>query len=309
VSVGTKNLTIDVVTYGLLAGVVGFVWSAGQALTMVSGDIFPQTSLSISRTQSVVAQVEDNAVALQLMAMEEKTADLNQVITEFANNEPNSYGILVQHLTEDIQAEHRADETIIAASLYKPFAAVAALRMVEAGTLRFDETLSGTEGRSVETCIRDTIVVSDNPCGRALLSRTGLRTPGGMKQLRDDGYANTDLRGDYPKTTARDVALLFAKLYQGELLSPKMTEQLLNILKAQTINERIPAQLPDEITVAHKTGDLEGVAHDAGIVYGQNGPYVIVMMSGPDSTRGLDERYEQMAQLSKDVFEVLETNY
>ena len=50
-------------------------------------------------------------------------------------------------------------------------------------------------------------------------------------------------------------------------------------LQRQTINDRIPASLPAGSTVAHKTGDLVGVTHDAGIVVTASGPRVVVVMT------------------------------
>ncbi len=50
-------------------------------------------------------------------------------------------------------------------------------------------------------------------------------------------------------------------------------------MKRQKFNERIPAGLPENVVVAHKTGSIKGVRNDAGIVYAPNGPYVIALFS------------------------------
>ncbi len=52
-------------------------------------------------------------------------------------------------------------------------------------------------------------------------------------------------------------------------------------MKDQRINNRLPAGLPAGTSIAHKTGDLDGYVHDAGIVYGPKTDYLIVMTSGP----------------------------
>ena len=61
---------------------------------------------------------------------------------------------------------------------------------------------------------------------------------------------------------------------------------MLNILLAQQVNDLIPAGLPAAVPVAHKTGSLDGLRHDAGIVYGPSGPYIFVCMSSslPDDS-------------------------
>jgi hypothetical protein len=50
-------------------------------------------------------------------------------------------------------------------------------------------------------------------------------------------------------------------------------------LKRQQINDRLPAQLPGDVVIAHKTGNLSGVTHDAGIIYTKTGPRVVVAMT------------------------------
>src|SRR5206468_2519856 len=47
----------------------------------------------------------------------------------------------------------------------------------------------------------------------------------------------------------------------------------------QEINDRLPAALPDGVVVAHKTGNLLGLAHDAGIIFTPSGPRIVVAMT------------------------------
>ena len=75
---------------------------------------------------------------------------------------------------------------------------------------------------------------------------------------------------------------------------------MIEILKRQTFNDRIPKYLPKEIDVAHKTGELFGSKHDAGIVFGKNGDYIIVVLSKTESEA---EAAEKIANFSKEVYE------
>ena len=50
-------------------------------------------------------------------------------------------------------------------------------------------------------------------------------------------------------------------------------------LERQQINDRLPAQLPSDVVIAHKTGNLTGLAHDAGIIFTKTGPRVVVAMT------------------------------
>ncbi|HEY3133535.1 MAG TPA: serine hydrolase [Gemmatimonadaceae bacterium] len=84
-------------------------------------------------------------------------------------------------------------------------------------------------------------------------------------------------------TTARDLAIILRAIEEGDAASPVATKEMLGILLAQEFNEKIPAGLPSGVRVAHKTGDITAVSHDAAIVYppGRK-PYVLVVL-----TRGI----------------------
>ena len=75
-------------------------------------------------------------------------------------------------------------------------------------------------------------------------------------------------------------------------------------MKRQKFNDRIPAGVPENVDIAHKTGSIKGVRNDAGIVYPPNGqPYVITLFS----KRLVDERagVVALAELSRVVWETL----
>ena len=80
--------------------------------------------------------------------------------------------------------------------------------------------------------------------------------------------------------SAYDLALIFEKMARGELLSAAASKDMVRILLGQTFNEIIPAQLPAEVKVAHKTGWFKSVNHDGGIVFLPDGrKYVLVLLS------------------------------
>jgi len=86
-------------------------------------------------------------------------------------------------------------------------------------------------------------------------------------------------------TTARDLATILRAIEEGRAASPAATREMLRILMAQEFNEKIPAGLPPGVRVAHKTGDITAVSHDAAIVYPPGGkPYVLVVL-----TRGIQD--------------------
>jgi beta-lactamase class A len=80
-------------------------------------------------------------------------------------------------------------------------------------------------------------------------------------------------------TTPRDMATFFRLLRDNELASPLVSWQLKQVLEARVINDRIPALLPADTVVIHKTGNLEGVLHDVGIIETDSGPVIAIAMA------------------------------
>jgi beta-lactamase class A len=98
--------------------------------------------------------------------------------------------------------------------------------------------------------------------------------------------------------------LLFRLLAEKKFLNGKSCEMMIEILAGQNYNDGLPAGLPRGMRVAHKTGSITRINHDAGIVYvpGRK-PYIIVVM-----VRGLEQepRSSQLiADISRTVYQVL----
>ncbi|MFL5480646.1 MAG: serine hydrolase [Gemmatimonadaceae bacterium] len=92
-------------------------------------------------------------------------------------------------------------------------------------------------------------------------------------------------RGLNNTTTARDLAIVLHAIQDGTAAPGDASSEMLSVLLAQEFNDRIPAGLPPGIRVAHKTGDITAVAHDAAIVYPPDrAPYVLVVL-----TRGIKD--------------------
>jgi beta-lactamase class A len=83
-------------------------------------------------------------------------------------------------------------------------------------------------------------------------------------------------------------------LRDDQLVSPLVSWQLKHVLNARVINDRIPALLPGETTVVHKTGNLEGVLHDVGIIETASGPVIAITMAqaatNMEMTRSIEQR-------------------
>jgi beta-lactamase class A len=85
----------------------------------------------------------------------------------------------------------------------------------------------------------------------------------------------------FGRSTARELGRLFASMAKGELVSKDASALMLDVLKKQQVNDRLPRYLGDGIAIAHKTGDGQPwVANDAGIMWVKGEPIAIVVLAG-----------------------------
>jgi len=81
-------------------------------------------------------------------------------------------------------------------------------------------------------------------------------------------------------TSAYDLQVIFEQLAEGKAINSDASAAMVDILRQQYYNDLIPALLPKNVQVAHKTGWITGVHHDGGIIYLPDGrKYVLVLLS------------------------------
>ncbi len=108
------------------------------------------------------------------------------------------------------------------------------------------------------------------------------------------GYNNT--------TTAYDLMLIFEQLAQKKVVDAESSDEMLAVLRAQKFKDMIPALLPKDVIVAHKTGSITNVQHDSGIITLPDGhQYVLILLS--KNLKDNKDGIEVLAQLSKAVYD------
>jgi beta-lactamase class A len=106
------------------------------------------------------------------------------------------------------------------------------------------------------------------------------------------------------ETTAGDLATLMESIATDRAGSAESSRAMREILLAQAYNDGIPAGLPSDVRVAHKTGEITATHHDAAIVYPARGaPYVLVVLTRriPDRTRAV----AMTARIAREVHHAL----
>jgi len=131
------------------------------------------------------------------------------------------------------------------------------------------------------------VAVSDNSATNVLIDRVGMEN---VNALMDSlGLSHTRLRrkmmdvkaageGRENISTPREMMTLLEAIYQGKVLNKEMTDDFLKMLSTHK-ESFIPRDLPDDVRIANKPGELEAVRNDSGIVFAKNRPYVICVMT------------------------------
>ena len=109
-------------------------------------------------------------------------------------------------------------------------------------------------------------------------------------------------RGMNNTTTARDLMIILRNIADGRAVSRAASEEMIGIMLDQRFNESIPAGLPRDARVAHKTGSITGINHDAAIVFlPDRKPYVLVVL-----TRGISgetHAHKLIEDISRVIYE------
>jgi len=104
--------------------------------------------------------------------------------------------------------------------------------------------------------------------------------------------------------TANGLLRILVMLADGKAFSPALSRRMMDILHGQEFNQGIPARLPKAARVAHKTGEISTVAHDAGVVYlPKRKPYAVVILTEWDPSA--TARSRTIATISQTIYELL----
>ena len=205
---------------------------------------------------------------------------------------PGEISVFGKDLTTDEKWAYQADVPLVAASVIKLPILAEAFRQARDGLLDMNETFSIRPEQKMPSCgaltylhdgltvtLRDLcvlmIIVSDNTATNILIERLGMENVNAtmralglekstLRRLLFDAEASG--RGLENTITAEEMGRLLEMLYKGECVSPAADAEMLSILRDQRLNGKMPFFL-DDLEIAHKTGEDDGITHDVGIVY------------------------------------------
>ncbi len=156
------------------------------------------------------------------------------------------------------------------------------------------------------------VAVSDNSATNVLIDRVGMQNVNVM--LDSLGLTHTRLRrkmmdlqaakeGRENISTPREMMTLLDAIYRGKVLNKQSTAEFFQMLSTNK-DSWIPRDLPADLKVANKPGELEAVRNDSGIVFVEGRPYVICVMTS--FLRNERDGEEAISKISLDAWRMFD---
>jgi beta-lactamase class A len=223
---------------------------------------------------------------------------LAPVLERLANGTPGLVAVTVADLDTGHAIAINGGINLPAASTIKIPVMVEVMRQVRAGSLSLDRTVTLTESDrdcgygdlcdapagntySVRSLLAAMIDDSDNTAANMLIRLVGRHNINAtMAALGlDDTRLGDSIRSDGDirvlRTSADDMLRLLQLIATSRAIAPSSSAMMFDLLARQRHNSLLPASLPKDVLVAHKTGTLHDTLNDVGIVEAPGASYVI----------------------------------
>ena len=224
---------------------------------------------------------------------------------------PSAFEVL--DLSTGLHAGYNANVSMPAASTIKVAVMVEVFKRLEGGAFALGRRLTllpndkdwgsgdlcdapaGTT-YTISDLLTRMIDVSDNTAANMLIRFVGRQNINremvalGLHHTKLANYIRTDdwaVRNQL-RSSPSDMVQLLRLMAQRRLIDEWSSNEMIAILEQDQFNTLLPEPLPDDITIAHKTGSLFDTLDDVGIVYANRAPYVIAVMTTalPSQTLG-----------------------
>ena len=256
--------------------------SAASAQTLMTDAAYEADEMQEADETSIA---EANAILQSSNLLSASGEDLAADLDELNATYPDQLGfVLINEQTGEAITTNES-RIFTSASLYKLFLTYAILEQVDAGVLSLQDQMA--DGATIDDYLTSTITVSANEPAKELahligwenietfIHEQGFVSTSFNAYLEYDGiYYNGDL-----ETTPAEVAFLLERLLEGELLSEASTKYFLGLLGNQQLVYALNTGLSSDVTFAHKTGLLDDVSHDAGILSRDGQNYIVAVLT------------------------------
>lgn len=255
---------------------------------------------------------------LGFLTKSKKPDDLRTAVKAIADVKWKNYSVVISDFNSDFQMAINESAIFDGASVSKIPILVTLYHQANAGTIDFNKTITmqardvqdyGTGSMrydspgtvySIKTLARLMIQKSDNTAAYILANHI-LELSEIQSYIESLGTTQTDMTEN--TTTNGDIQLLFKKMFEGKIANPALTLEMIGFLKDTDFEDRLPAQLPEEVVVYHKIGTGVGAVHDAGVVESGKTKYYIGIFTSDITDE--ERTSEEIAAVSKAVYEFM----
>ena len=256
--------------------------SAASAQTLMTDVAYEADEMQEADETSIA---EANAILQSSNLLSASGEDLAADLDELNAAYPDQLGfVLINEQSGEVITTNES-RIFTSASLYKLFLTYAILEQADTGLLSLQDQMA--DGATIDDYLTSTITVSANEPAKELahligwenietfIHEQGFVSTSFNPYLEYDGiYYNGDL-----ETTPAEVAFLLERLLEGELLSEASTKYFLGLLGNQQLVYALNTGLSSDVTFAHKTGLLDDVSHDAGILSMDGQNYIVAVLT------------------------------
>lgn len=217
--------------------------------------------------------------------------------------------VLIELFHQMREGKSKLDDTLVIKNEFRSIVDGSPYKLDPADDSETDLYKAEGQTRTLSQLAELMITVSSNFATNLLVEKLGVENiratvhslgADGVNVLRGVEDNKAYQKGMNNTTTARGLAILMTAIAEGKAVDPDASKQMVAILERQKFNEAIPAGLPTGTPVAHKTGELTKLHHDAAIVYARR-PFVLVLL-----VRGMAEEKDSaalMAAIARELYD------
>jgi len=230
---------------------------------------------------------------------------LESTIADVDHNLDGVLGVAIEDLTTGQKFLLHGDDVFPQASSIKIAVLAELYRQAQAGKLKLtdiytmqasdlvadSDIMGGLTPGITKITLRDLatmmVAVSDNSATNVLIDRVGMDNVNAM--LDSLSLPHTRLRrkmmdlkaageGRENISSPSEMMTLLDDLYRGKVLNKELTDDFFKMLSTHK-SSFIPRDLPEGLKIANKPGELEGVRNDSGVIFVENRPYILCVMT------------------------------
>lgn len=283
-----------------------------------------QAKAEAAAAAAQAAEEEANAMAVAPATVTDTSEAEGAVEALLAGNEDEVF-VSVRMLDGSGRFDFGGDEPVQSASMIKLLVLAEYLDEVDSGelsptdtyTLAYSDVVSGSGSMqddrigtqyALDEVARRMVYQSDNTATNVLIDLMGMDDI--MERAAELGLDGTVLThklmltaSDYShnEICANDAVFILEGIANGSVASAEACERAEEFLLEQEDDEGLAEGLPEDVAFGHKTGTVDGIRHDGGIVYAEH-PYAICVLT---SGLGYSEANELMARISAAVYDAL----